>query len=155
MRLRQSCAISKGFVTIASLMAVVMGCLVAETAQADSEQPGRFRAACVKVDITPDTPQWLQGYGPRQSTGVHDRIYHRIAILDDGTTTFCLVSTDICTILPSFYRGFLRKASARDTDPLRELLVVNHPHPFSASRRTAGPGQVVCRHPGGSVFHPA
>jgi uroporphyrinogen-III synthase len=24
----------------------------------------RFRAACVKVDITPDTPQWLHGYAP-------------------------------------------------------------------------------------------
>jgi hypothetical protein len=117
MRLRQSCEISKGFVTVASLMAVLMGCLVAETVQADSEQPGRFRAACAKVDITPDTPQWLQGYGPRQSTGVHDRIYHRIAILDDGTTTFCLVSTDICTILPSFYRDLCEKLE-RET-PIR------------------------------------
>ena len=117
MRLRPSCAISKGFMTIALWMAVVAGCLVAETAQADSEQPGRFRAACVKVDITPDTPQWLQGYGPRQSTGVHDRIYHRIAILDDGTTTFCLVSTDICTISPSFYQAFCEKLQ-RET-PIR------------------------------------
>jgi hypothetical protein len=57
----------------------------------------------VKVDITPDTPQWLHGYAPRLSTGVHDRLYHRIAALDDGTTTFYLVSTDICTVLPSFY----------------------------------------------------
>ncbi len=117
MRLRQSCVISKGFATVASLLAVAIGCLVSATARADSEQPGRFRAACVKVDITPDTPQWLQGYGPRQSTGVHDRIYHRIAILDDGTTTFCLVSTDICTILPSFYRDFCEKLQ-RET-PIR------------------------------------
>jgi neutral ceramidase len=117
MHRRQSCVISKGFVTTASLLAVLLGSLVSATAQADSEQPGRFRAACVKVDITPDTPQWLQGYGPRQSTGVHDRIYHRIAILDDGTTAFCLVSTDICTILPSFYRAFCEKLE-RET-PIR------------------------------------
>lgn len=45
-----------------------------------------FRAATVKVDITPETPQWLHGYAPRMSTGVHDRLYHRIAALDDGTT---------------------------------------------------------------------
>ncbi len=63
-----------------------------------------FRAACVKVDITPDTPQWLHGYAPRQSTGVRDRIYHRIAAMDDGTNAFYLVSTDICTISSAFYR---------------------------------------------------
>ena len=70
---------------------------------------GSFRAACVKVDITPDTPQWLHGYGPRKSTGAHDRIYHRIAAMDDGTTTFFLVSSDICTISPSFYQVFCKK----------------------------------------------
>ena len=77
---------------------------------ADGAEPGgSFRAACVKVDITPDTPQWLHGYGPRQSTGVHDRIYHRIAALDDGSKTFFFVSTDICTIEPPFYQAFCKK----------------------------------------------
>ena len=41
--------------------------------------PGEFRAAFVKVDITPKTSQWLLGYGPRKSTGVLDPIYHRVA----------------------------------------------------------------------------
>ena len=62
-----------------------------------------FRASCVKIDITPETPQWLHGYGPRKSEGVHDRIYHRIAALDDGRTTLFVVASDICTITPSFY----------------------------------------------------
>ena len=31
-----------------------------------------FRAAAVKIDITPKTSQWLLGYGPRKSTGVLD-----------------------------------------------------------------------------------
>ncbi len=65
-----------------------------------------FRAACVKVDITPDTPQWLHGYAPRQSTGVRDKLYHRIAVMDDGANAFYLVSTDICTISSAFYRDF-------------------------------------------------
>ncbi|MBX3178961.1 MAG: neutral/alkaline non-lysosomal ceramidase N-terminal domain-containing protein [Candidatus Hydrogenedentes bacterium] len=71
-----------------------------------------FRAACVQVDITPDTPQWLHGYAPRQSTGVHDRIYHRIAALDDGETTFYLVATDCCTISPSYYDAMTRQLEA-------------------------------------------
>ena len=64
---------------------------------------GVFRAAVVKIDITPDQPKMLLGYNARQSTGVHDRIYHRIVILNDGTTEFCLVSSDICVISPSEY----------------------------------------------------
>jgi hypothetical protein len=82
---------------------------LAASGTVDPAVPGVFRAACVKVDITPDTPQWLQGYGPRRSEGVHDRIYHRIVAMDDGTTTFYLVSTDICTISPSFYHAFQEK----------------------------------------------
>jgi neutral ceramidase len=109
MRPRRSHVCSHSVVLMASLMAVAAGFSGAMTATAASYEPGRFRAACVKVDITPDTPQWLQGYGPRQSTGVHDRIYHRIAALDDGTTTFYLVATDICTISPSFYHDCCQK----------------------------------------------
>jgi neutral ceramidase len=62
-----------------------------------------FRAAAVKVDITPKTAQWLLGYGPRQSTGVHDPIYHRVVAMDDGHTQFYLVSTDVCLFSPGLY----------------------------------------------------
>ncbi len=62
-----------------------------------------FRAAAVKVDITPKTPQWLMGYAARQSTGVHDPIFHRIAILDDGATQVVIVASDICVFSPTVY----------------------------------------------------
>ena len=57
----------------------------------------------VKVDITPSTPKWLLGYGARQSTGVHDPIFHRIVAMDDGDTKFLLVSTDLCLFSPTVY----------------------------------------------------
>lgn len=87
---------------------IVAACIVAFALPAAAE----FRAAFVKVDITPETPQWLHGYAPRQSTGVHDKIYHRIAALDDGNTTFYLVSSDICTISVAFYDDFCAKLEA-------------------------------------------
>ncbi len=62
-----------------------------------------FRAAVVKIDITPSTPKWLMGYGPRQSTAVHDRIFHRIVLMHDGMTEFALVSTDVCVFSPTVY----------------------------------------------------
>ncbi len=68
-----------------------------------TQSPGIFRAAVVKIDITPDQPKMLLGYNARQSDGIHDRIFHRIVLLDDGINRFCLVSTDICVIAPSEY----------------------------------------------------
>jgi neutral ceramidase len=62
-----------------------------------------FRASVVKVDITPTQPKQLLGYGPRKSTGVHDRIHHRIVALDDGYKRFFLVSTELCLVSPSEY----------------------------------------------------
>ncbi len=67
---------------------------------------GQFRASAVKIDITPDKPQWLLGYAARQSTGVHDPLFHKIVALDDGRTQFFLVSTDIALFSPAFYDEF-------------------------------------------------
>ena len=65
----------------------------------------RLRAAVVKVNITPHTPKWLRGYNPRQSTGIHDSLYHKIVLLDDGNTQFYLISSDVLGIpLPEYDR---------------------------------------------------
>ncbi|WP_221391105.1 neutral/alkaline non-lysosomal ceramidase N-terminal domain-containing protein [Dyadobacter sp. NIV53] len=62
-----------------------------------------FRASVVKVDITPTDSQYLLGYGPRKSNGVHDKIYHRIVMMDDGVTQFVIVSSDLALVSPSEY----------------------------------------------------
>lgn len=62
-----------------------------------------FKASAVKIDITPKEPKMLLGYAARKSTGIHDRIYHRIVAMDDGVKQFFLVSTDICVMSPSEY----------------------------------------------------
>ena len=63
---------------------------------------GTFRASAVKVDITPTAPQWLEGYKARQSDGVRDRIYHRIAALDDGKSAVYFISTETCLMSPAY-----------------------------------------------------
>lgn len=90
---------------------------------------GSFRASVVKVDITPDSPQWLLGFGPRQSTGVHDHIYHRIAALDDGQTQFILVSSDVCHFSPALYDEFTARLE-RETGIRRSQIwwTVTHTH---------------------------
>ncbi len=62
-----------------------------------------FRAGVAKVDVTPDEPKQLLGYAARKSTGVHDRIHHRVLVLHDGTTELVIVSSDFCLISPAFY----------------------------------------------------
>jgi Neutral/alkaline non-lysosomal ceramidase, N-terminal len=82
------------------LWALLFWCLLATPTLSSA---ANFRASAVKVDITPATPQWLMGYAPRESNGVHDHIYHRIVALDDGHVFFLLVSSDLCLFSPSVY----------------------------------------------------
>lgn len=90
---------------------------------------GSFRASVVKIDITPDKPQWLLGYGPRQSTGVHDHLFHRIVAMDDGKTQFFLVSTDICLYSPSVYDEVTKQlAEEAGIKPLQVWWTVTHTH---------------------------
>lgn len=64
-----------------------------------------FRVGVAKVNITPNTSQNLIGYGPRDSEGVLDSIYHRIVVLDDGVNRFVLVSSDLAAISPVTYHN--------------------------------------------------
>jgi len=90
---------------------------------------GAFRASAVKVDITPKNPQWLMGYGARQSTGVHDPIFHRIAALEDGTTQFYLVSSDLCLFSPSVYDAFAKQLEKQTGITARQVWwSVTHTH---------------------------
>jgi hypothetical protein len=92
-------------------------------------QVRQFRASAVKVDITPSSSKWLAGYPPRQSTGVHDRIFHRVVAMDDGATQFFLASSDLCLIAPSVYDQFaaqLKKEAG--IDPLHVWWTVTHTH---------------------------
>jgi hypothetical protein len=62
-----------------------------------------LRAATAKVDITPQTPQWLMGYQARKSTGVHDPIYHRVLALESNGTEFVLAASDLTLFSPAVY----------------------------------------------------
>jgi hypothetical protein len=88
-----------------------------------------FRAAVVKVDITPKTSQWLLGYGPRKSSGIHDSIHHRIVAMDDGTNTFVLVSSEICVLSPAEYDRIAAKLEEENgVRPFNFWWTVTHTH---------------------------
>ncbi len=90
--------------------------------------PG-FRAAVVKIDITPDNSQELIGYDARKSTGVHDHVFHRIVAMDDGTTEFFLVSTEMCDLSPAEYdRVAAQVKSQLGINPLNVWWTTTHTH---------------------------
>ena len=90
---------------------------------------GSLRASAVKVDITPRKPQWLSGYGPRQSTGVLHSIYHRVVAIEAGGTPFYLISSDLCLFSPRLYDEVMADLQ-KDTgiDPKHVLWSVTHTH---------------------------
>ncbi len=88
-----------------------------------------FRAAASKVDITPKDSQWLMGYAARQSTGVHDNIYHRVVAMDDGTTQFYLIASDLCLFSPSVYNEVVERLKTEIGASAQNVWwSVNHSH---------------------------
>jgi hypothetical protein len=116
-----------------------------------------FRAAVVEVDITPATPKWLLGYADRQSTGVLDRIHHRVVALDDGQAKFVLVSTDLCMFSPSLYDETARRLQAAARRRATPVLVDHHPHPLRPRNRPPGIYPLLlkgrARHPIDADYH--
>jgi neutral ceramidase len=111
------------------LRTLVVTLLLAAALSLTNAAAAGFRASVVKLDITPETSQWLCGYGPRQSTGVHDRLYHRIVAMDDGKTQFFLISTDITEISPGFYDQVMRELESQTgIKPLQVWWIVTHTH---------------------------
>ncbi|MEP6915144.1 MAG: neutral/alkaline non-lysosomal ceramidase N-terminal domain-containing protein [Acidobacteriota bacterium] len=100
----------------------------AQGAAAES-RTGGLRAAAVKVDITPSNPQWLLGYQARQSTGVLDRIHHRVVALDANGTQFYLISSDLCLFSPTLYDSVTRDLQKETgIDPKQVWWSVTHTH---------------------------
>ena len=124
-----------GVVTASSIATAVLvvslgtGRGAAAATQAVVPKSGELRAAAVKVDITPQQPMWLSGYGPRQSTGVLDKIYHRVVALDAGDAQFYLISSDLCLFSPRLYdEVMLDLQKQTGVDPKHVLWSVTHTH---------------------------
>jgi len=108
---------------------LVAVCLLAWAEASIPSFAAQFRASVVKIDITPIDPQWLLGYGPRQSRGVHDHLHHRILAMDDGKTQFFLISSEICLFSPSVYDEVMSALEAETgIKPVQVWWTVTHTH---------------------------
>lgn len=112
------------------LFLLLVNLLYSQTiAVGDTADGYEFRASVVKVDITPENSQYLLGYGERKSTGIHDRIYHRIIALDDGENQFFLISTEVCLVSPSYYDQVSKKIEEQlGINPVNLWWTTTHTH---------------------------
>jgi hypothetical protein len=93
---------------------------------------GELRAGVGKAEITPPKGTPLGGYEARKgagSTGVHDPIYAKALVLDDGATRLVIVTSDLVGTNPK-----MADRAARAAGVPREQVMV------TASHTHSGPG---------------
>jgi hypothetical protein len=80
---------------IAALLAALALAPVPETQAAEGLSVG-FGIADVTPEVGGKTPVWIAGYGMgRRATGVHDPLYARALVLDDGQKKIALAAVDV------------------------------------------------------------
>lgn len=105
--------------------------LLADSSQFTPEVSGGLKAGAARIDITPEKPVRMSGYGSRKdlSTGVHDPLSARVLAFEAGDRRLVLVSTDVI----GFYDGtadYLRDALLGEfkLQPSELFLTAIHTH---------------------------
>jgi len=82
-----------------TLALMVLAAIGFDTAHAADS--GRLKAGTAKVDITPPVGQPMGGFLARLKKnneaceGIHDRLFARVVVLDDGDTSVAIVTMDL------------------------------------------------------------
>ncbi len=102
-------------------------------------------AGTAKVDITPQTPIPMSGYGSRKDpfTGVHDEIYSRVVVFSDGENKAAIIAADIIGFSHEFWEKFTERLE-RETGIEQQFIMLapahNHGGPVTrVYNRTSSP----------------
>jgi len=104
--------------------------LLAPLAAADN---GVLRAGAARIEITPPEGAALpmSGYAARREgfKGIHDRLYVRAIVVDDGATQAALVAADLSAISDSLWDRLSARIAAETKIPRDQiLLAATHTH---------------------------
>lgn len=90
---------------------------------------GTLRAGAAAVDVTPDGPVWMGGYGFwRRSEGVHDPLYARALVLDQGGFRLALVAMDVVGLQRGDVLKLHERIAREGFDPRHVVLTSTHNH---------------------------
>jgi hypothetical protein len=96
-------------------------------------EKGALRAGAVRADVTPaaDLAVVMSGYSAREQghTGIHDPIYFRVIVVDDGSAQAALIGSDFAAIPDGFWEEMTVRIS-QESGIAREhiLLTATHTH---------------------------
>jgi putative membrane-bound dehydrogenase-like protein len=98
-----------------------------------------FRAGAATVDITPVSDRSIVagGFLEAQSSTIHDRLFVRSIVLDDGTSTICLTVVDTCMMPQSLIDEAKLLASNQCGIPSSNIMV-------SATHTHSAPAAMAC-----------
>lgn len=105
---------------------------------------GQLKAGVSKVDITPYVGIWLCGFAARQkpSENIHDNLYAKAIVFDDGNENLCMVTCDLLTLDQSSIEN-IRKIAQNITGLKAENIFISTTHthsgPLSSHLRGFGP----------------
>ncbi len=95
------------------------------------DQKGNLRVGTARVNITPSTPIPMSGYGSREGPfqGIHDSLYTRVIVFDNGTRKAAVISADVIGFSHEFWRRITRKVRTETSiDSHYVLLAATHNH---------------------------
>jgi hypothetical protein len=103
-------------------------------------EQGAFRAGAARVDITPakDAALLMSGYGGRTQghTGIHDQLYVRALVVDDGVAQAALVTCELIGFPHPLWERISQRISREAGIPATHLLLAGtHTHGAPAPAR--------------------
>jgi neutral ceramidase len=108
------------------------------TFQSPGQAKSTLLAGAATVDITPSVPVPMSGYANRSepSKGIHDKIFARAFVFDDGMTKACIVQADLIGFSFEFaddIRSDIEKQTAIPKANIMVVAVHNHSAPTTGA----------------------
>ena len=123
-------------------------CLLCSAALGAAQEQGGLKAGAARIEITPaaDTSLPMSGYanrGPHE--GVHDSLYVRALVLDDGTRQAAIITGDLIGIPETLWAQTTQRLVESTGIPLERILLVGT-HTHGAPTPAPPKGEVASAH---------
>ncbi len=119
---------------LAAMLGALTLAMLAAPWSADAAEPAPLKVGAAKVDITPTSLNGFYSVWATRFDGVRDPIYARAVVIDNGTFSAALVSTDLVEFGDS---SALRKRVERELGIPADHVIITASHDHNAPR--AGP----------------
>lgn len=97
----------------------------------DSLHVGGYKVGWAKVNITPTSPGPMAGYGNRRGrhfTSVHDSVYVRAMVIDNGVTQAAIVTGDLLLIPPTVTKILQSRLTTKEVPFDQVFFGATHTH---------------------------